>query len=600
MTIRGTAGVVATLAPGILLGLGSCTVREAPARVFRLEEATVADINAAFDEGVLTCRGLVERYLRRLAAYDSAGQELNSMITLNPRALEIAGVLDEERMATGPRSALHCIPVVLKDNIDTGDMPTSNGSVILKDAVAPDDAFVARRLRGAGALVLGKASLGEFAGGNSYNTVDGQTINAYHRLRAAGGSSSGSAVAVAANLATLGVGTDTSQSVRIPAAFNGLAALRPTTGLISRDGIAPKNLNFDTAGPMARTVTDLAILLTAMAAPDPADPDGLSRRVFGGHPAGPSAVELDYTRFLERGALEGARLGIARDYFGGDPEIDALAEAAIAAMRELGAEIVDPVTFDGSFVDGVRTVADYRFRADWEAYVATLGDGVPNTVAEYLEIYRSEVAASALPAEATVLSLLERASTTSAEDPAYIDLLENRLPRYTELKTALFDEHGLDALVYPTSASFAPPIRNPVQSASDPAYVADEVRSPQTLAGYSSVGFPAVVVPMGVGSAGLPMTISFLGRPYEEGKLIGFAFDYEQATMMRRPSPLAPPPPGRGDPVLRPATSGPSARWVGRSCRGSVQASADANRSPARRRWQARGPCPPRIGALRS
>ena len=377
MTVRATAGVAAALAPAMLLGLGSCTLREAPAREFRLEEATVADINAAFDAGALTCRGLVELYLRRIAAYDSAGPGLNSMITLNPRALEIAAALDDERMATGPRSVLHCIPVVLKDNIDTGDMPTSNGSVILKDAVAPDDAFITRRLRGAGALVLGKASLGEFAGGNSYNSVDGQTVNAYHRLRAAGGSSSGSAVAVAANLATLGVGTDTSQSVRIPAAFNGLAALRPTTGLVSRDGIAPKNLNFDTAGPMARTVTDLAILLTAIAGPDPADPDGLSQRVFGDHPAGPSAAELDYTRFLERGALEGARLGIARDYFGGDPQIDALAEEAIAAMRELGAEVVDPVTFDGSFVDGVRAVADYRFRADWEAYLAPFGGRGP-------------------------------------------------------------------------------------------------------------------------------------------------------------------------------------------------------------------------------
>ena len=544
MTVREIAGVAAALAPAMLLGLGSCTVRDAPAGAFRLEEATVAHINSAFDAEALTCRGLVELYLRRLAAYDGAGPGLNSMITLNPRALEIAEALDEERAARGPRSTLHCIPVVLKDNIDTGDMPTSNGSVILKDAVAPDDAFIARRLREAGAVILGKASLGEFAGGNSYNSVDGQTINAYHRLRAAGGSSSGSAVAVAANLATLGVGTDTSQSVRIPAAFNGLAALRPTTGLISRDGIAPKNLNFDTAGPMARTVTDLAILLTAMAGPDSADPDGLSQRVFSDHPAGPSAAELDYTRFLERGALEGARLGIARDYFGGDPEIDALAEEAIAAMRELGAEIIDPVAFDGSFVDGVRVVADYRFRADWEAYLATFGEVVPNTVAQFLGIYRSEVAASALPAEATVLGLLERASITSAEDPAYIDLLENRLPRYTELKTALFDEYGLDALVYPTSASFAPPIRNPVNSASDPTYVADEVRSPQTLAGYSSVGFPAVVVPMGVGSGGLPMTISFLGRPYEEAKLIGYAFDYEQATMMRRPSPLAPTLPG--------------------------------------------------------
>ena len=539
----GSARVTAAVALATLTGLSGCGggSHEGPASVFRLEEATVADIRAAFDTGALTCRGLVELYLNRVAAYDDAGPLLNSMITLNPRTLELAQALDDERASTGPRSALHCIPVVLKDNIDTDDMPTSNGSVILKDAVAPDDAFIARRLREAGALILGKASLGEFAGGNSYNSVDGQTINAYHLLRAAGGSSSGSAVAIAANLAVFGVGTDTSQSVRIPAAFNGLVGLRPTTGLISRDGIAPKNLNFDTAGPMARTVTDLAILLTAIAGPDPADPAELSLRVYADHPAGPAAAELDYTGFLEPGALQGARLGIARNYFGGDPEIDALAEDAIATMRGLGAEVVDPVAFDGSFVDQIRTIADYRFQDDWEAYLATLGGPVPKTVAEFLQIYTTEVAASALPAEGSVLNLLERASVTSTDDPDYIDLIENVLPRNTELKLNVFDMYDLDALVFPTSASFAPPIRNPAYSARDSTYVSDDVRSPLTLAGYSSVGFPSVVVPMGFGSGGLPMAISFLGRPYEEGKLIGYAYDYEQATMLRRPSPLVPP-----------------------------------------------------------
>ena len=513
-----------------------------PAAVFTLEEATVAGIEAAFAAGALSCPALVQMYLDRIAAYDDDGPLLNSIITVNPRALEVARELEAERVERGPRGSMHCIPVLLKDNIDTADMPTTNGTVILRDAMAPDDAYVARALRDAGALILGKASLGEFAGGNSYNSVDGRTVNPYHLLRSAGGSSSGSAVAVAANLTVVSVGSDTSTSVRGPASFTGIVGLRPTTGLISRDGIAPKNLNFDTAGPMARTVTDTALLLTAIAGPDAADPDGLSLGVFAAHPAGEAAARLDYTRFLERGTLQGARLGVARDYFGGDPEIDALAETAIDAMRELGAVIVDPVTFDGSFVDGVRRIADYRFRADWEAYLATLGSVVPQTVDEFLEIYYSEVAASPLPAEASVLDLLERASTTSTEDPVYVDLVENVLPRNTRLKLDVFEVHDLDALVFPYHPSFAPPARDPTFTAEDPGYVpARGLRSPSTLAGYSSVGFPSIVVPMGSGSQGLPMNIGFLGRPYDEGRLIGYAYDYEQATQMRRPPPLAPP-----------------------------------------------------------
>ena len=371
-----TPPYVTTVALAALLTLNGCApaAPDPPTMVFALEEATIADISAAFDAGELTCQGLVQLYLNRIAAYDDGGPTLNSIITVNPRALETAQALDEGRASTGPRSALHCIPVLLKDNIDTDDMPTSNGSAILKDAIPPDDAYITKALRDAGALVLGKASMGEFAGG-SYNSVDGQTVNPYNLLRATGGSSSGSGASVSANLAVLAIGSDTSTSVRGPSSFNGIVGLRPTTGLISRDGIAPKNLNFDTAGPMARTVTDMATLLTAIAGPDPADADGLSLQVYDAHPAG--SDPLDYTQFLARGSLQGARLGVARDYFGGDPEVDALAEAAIAAMKELGAEIIDPVTFDGSFVDEVRRIADYRFKDDWETYLATFGARCP-------------------------------------------------------------------------------------------------------------------------------------------------------------------------------------------------------------------------------
>jgi amidase len=238
---------------------------------FKLEEATIADITAAFDSGSLSCVKLTQLYLARIAAYEDAGIRLNSITTINKDAVSTAAKLDSERRKWGPRSALHCIPVLLKDNVDTFDMPTSNGSVILRDSVAPDDAFIADALRKRGALILGKAAMGEFAGG-SYNTIDGQVTNPYHLKRQTGGSSAGSGAALAANLAVLAIGTDTSTSVRGPAAYTGIVGLRPTTGLISRDGIAPKNLTFDSAGPMARTVTDAALMLNAVAGADPADP----------------------------------------------------------------------------------------------------------------------------------------------------------------------------------------------------------------------------------------------------------------------------------------------------------------------------------------
>ena len=512
----------------------------AQAVVFRLEEATIADITAAFDAGALTCRQLTELYLNRIAAYDKSGPKINSIITINPRALETATALDEERRARGPRSRLHCIPVLLKDNINTFDMPTTNGSVILKDAIPSDDAFIAKALRDAGAMILGKASMGEFAGG-SYNTVIGQTINPYHLLRNTGGSSSGSGAALAANFAVLAIGTDTSTSVRGPSSFNGVVGLRPTTGLISRNGIAPKNLNFDSAGPMARTVTDLAIMLTTIAGPDPADADGLSMEVFRNHPA---AVGMDYTQFLRRGALRGARIGVARAYFGGDPEIDALAETAIATMKELGVEIVDPVVIDPAIVDNVRTIADYRFKDDWEKYLATFGPHVPKTVAEFVEIYKTKVARSALPVESSVMNLLERSLVTSTDTPLYRDLMERVLPANTALKRAIFDRYNLDALVFPYNPTFASPISNPAYQLDDPTFVPSKVAAPSTLAGYSSTGSPGIVVPMGFGSQGLPMTISFMGRPYEEEKIIGYAYDYEQASRLRHPSPLIPPLPG--------------------------------------------------------
>jgi amidase len=362
-------------------------------------------------------------------------------------------------------------------------------------------------------------------------------------MRDTSASSSGSGAAVAANFAVLGVGTDTSTSVRGPAAANGIVGLRPTTGVISRDGIAPKNLNTDTAGPMARTVRDLAILMNAIAGPDPNDPDGLSIWLFNEYP---DRIGLDYTQALRRGALQGARIGVARDYFGGDPQADALAEAAVAKLRELGAVIVDPVHLHPEVVEGyteIRTISDYRFLPDWEGYLATFGPEVPKTVQEFVDIYENEVMHSALPVGPSVMSLLHRSLVTSPQDAPYIDLIENVYPRQTELKLETFDMHQLDALVFPYE-TFASPINNPVLTVDDPTFVRSTRPSPATIAGYSSIGFPGIVVPMGFDSNGLPGSLSFFGRPMDDFKLIGYAFDYEQATNHRRPSPRIPPLPG--------------------------------------------------------
>ena len=525
------------MTPALLLGLlPTATLAE----TFKLEEATVAEINQAFDAGVLDSQRLVRMYLNRIATYEDSGTRINSITTVNPRALETAAALDLERRLYGPRSPLHGIPVLLKDNIDTFDLPTTNGSVILKDAIPPDDAYLTQALRAAGAIILGKASMGEFAAG-SYNTIDGQTLNPYNFNRQTGGSSSGSGASIAANFGVIAIGTDTSTSVRGPAAFNGIVGLRPTTGLISRDGIAPKALTFDTAGPMARTVTDVAIALGIVAGVDPNDPRTL---------ASEGKVYNDYTQFLRRGSLKGARIGIARDFFGGDPEIDQLAAAAIAKMRELGAVIVDPVEFEPQFLEdfvvnggeNIRQPIDYEVKPDFEDYLATLGSEVPQTLDEFVQIYETEVIDSPVPPAPNLLAFLQRTTENSGKDnPIYLNVEENLLPIATQTVLNLFDTYNLDAIVYPYQTSFAAPIQNPIYSVNDPTYVPSDRPSPATLAGYNSVGFPDITVPMGFGSTGLPMTISFFGRPYSEAKILGYAYDYEQATQLRRPSPLVPP-----------------------------------------------------------
>src|SRR3954471_18093978 len=344
---------------------------------FSLEEATIAEIQEAVAAGALSSEKLVELYVARIAAYDRAGPRLNSIIYINPNAKAEAAALDKERAEKGRRGPLHGIPVLLKDNIDVANIPTTNGSAVMKDAIPAEDSSITKALRAAGAVILGKAAMGEFAGG-SYNSVRGQTLNPYNVKRATGGSSSGSGAAISANFGVLAVGTDTSTSVRGPASYTGIVGLRPTTGLISRTGIAPKNLNFDSAGPMARTVTDLAFVMNVLAFPDPKDPRSVE--VWGEvEKIDPTAKNsVDFTKALDRDALKGRKLGVLRDLFEGDPEINALAEQTIATMKDLGATIID-IRLDPAFVEAhlksgirkTRGLSDYRFRQDWEQYLAT-------------------------------------------------------------------------------------------------------------------------------------------------------------------------------------------------------------------------------------
>lgn len=512
---------------------------------FILIEATISDIQSAYDSGALTSEELVKQYLARINQYDKHGPKINSIITLHPQALKIAAELDAERIKSGKRGPLHGIPVLLKDNIDTYDLPTSNGSAILKDVIPQDDATITQKLREAGAIILGKAAMGEFASG-SYNTVVGQQINPYNFKRDTGGSSSGSASALAANFAVLAVGTDTSTSVRGPSAFNGIVGLRPTTGLISRDGIAPKDLEFDSAGPMARTVTDVAYMLSTIAVEDQNDPlsgpvwENVRERydVQDGH--------VDYTKFLNKRAINGKRIGVVRTLFGGDPEIDAMAKDALKLIESLGGILVDIELNDDFITDYlgngsryIRRVADYRFRRDWETYLATLS-GAPKSVAEFIEIYENVVNKSELPVRENVMRLLRTSLQHSTEEEEYQNLVNIILPKATEDKLEIFNSNNLDVLIFPYETRFAGVISNPVYTFDDPAYIDSDVPVPATLAGYNSTGFPCIVVPMGHGSQGLPMALAFFAKPYEEGPLISYAYAYEQASKKRKPPPLLP------------------------------------------------------------
>jgi amidase len=495
---------------------------------FELAELTVPELQEAMASGRYTSRQLVELYLQRIEAIDQGGPALRAILAVNPDALRIADELDAERQERGPRGPLHGIPVVLKDNIDTADrMSTTAGALALEGSIAPQDAHVVAQLRAAGAVILAKTNLSEWANFRSTNSssgwsaLGGQTKNPYALDRSPCGSSSGSGVAVAANLAAVAVGTETDGSVVCPASANGIVGIKPTVGLVGRSGIIPISHTQDTAGPMARTVTDAAILLTAMTGRDPRDP------------ATDAAVDKahDYAAGLDAGALDGARIGISRArHFGYSPDADRLVEAAIEAMKAQGAVIVDPVEIPT--VDRLGEceleVLLYEFKDGLNAYLATLGPGARVRSLTELIAFNERQAARSMPffGQERLVMAEERGPLTSSD---YLTHLDNcRRWAGPEGIDAVIREHNLDALVAPTIS---------------PAWPIDLVNGDHYLGASSSpaavAGYPNITVPAGE-AFGLPVGISFFGAAWTEAQLIRLAYAFEQATRHRRTPGLLP------------------------------------------------------------
>ncbi|PSN18205.1 amidase [filamentous cyanobacterium CCP5] len=506
------------------------------AQSFEPSEATIADIQSEMESGRLTAEALVQLYLDRIEAYDDQGPGINALITVNPNAVEEAVALDAARAAGEIRGPLHGIPIILKDNYDTADLPTTAGSDVLAGAVPPDDGFTVQRLREAGAIILGKANMSEFAlsyGRLGYSSLGGLTLNPYNLGRNASGSSSGTAAAIAANFAVFGTGTDTAGSIRGPAAVTGLVGIKPTLGLVSRDGIVPLTLSFDVAGPMARTVTDAAIALGVIAAPDPADPRTLESETVEG---------TDYTQFLSPEALVGARIGIARDFMGGNPEVDALTEAAIATLDSLGATVVPveiPEVLQSPWGYMAPAVTN-EFQPQIEAYLATLPADYPKTLSDLLEASQAPaIAESDTPVNPARLEGFEASLASGGlADTGLLYSLSNLIPAVRQSITSIMGENGVDAIIYPTMACPASPVYT-VET--DDTYVCN-VSDPYA-AGYLAniTGFPDITVPMGFTEAGLPLGLSFMGIAYSEPTLLGYAYAFEQATQVRTAPPTTPP-----------------------------------------------------------
>ena len=514
----------------VLVAAALLTLGVAFAKTIDVDSATIAELNAAFDAGTLTSEALVRMCLARIDAFDRRGPGLHAVITLNPKALEQARALDAERKAKGRRSPLHGIPVVLKDNFDTFDMPTTGGSVLLEGSIPSKDAFVVKKLRDAGAIILAKLNMSEFASAGTYSSLGGQSLNPHDLTRSPSGSSGGTGVAIAAGYAPIGMGTDTGGSIRGPATSNGIVGLKPTHGLLSRSGIIPLALSFDTGGPMARSVSDVAAALGIMTGVDAAD--AATKKSEG-------VLQADYTKDLRADALKGARIGIARDFLGADPDVDWVIDAALDAMRRAGATVVDVrypkwlLDSKGEFYTAVRYP---EFTAQIAEYLKGTGPKYPKTLAEMIERAGqfNAIRDDGAHPNPSRWSLFKReAESGSLTDYRYTAVHDFGLPMIRAVVDGIFAAQQLDAIVYPTAS------RRPVLIAAPPA-VAVSAAAALSTAGLAAAdianltGFPDLIVPAGFTGDNLPVGLSFLGRAFSEPKLLAIGYSFEQATHARR------------------------------------------------------------------
>jgi amidase len=489
---------------------------------FELDEITISGLQDGMKSGKFTARSLVEKYSARIGEIDKNGPAINSVIELNPDALSIADSLDQERKAKGPRGPMHGVPVLIKDNIDTADkMMTTAGSLALVGSKPGQDSYVAQKLRTAGAVILGKTNLSEWANIRSSHSTSGWsgrgglTKNPYSLDRNPCGSSSGTGAGISANLCAVGIGTETDGSIVCPSSSNGLAGIKPTVGLVSRSGIIPISHTQDGAGPMCRTVRDAAILLGALTGVDPGD---------AATAASAGKSYSDYTQFCDPNGLKGARIGVARKYFGFSDPVDALMEQALDAIKKQGATLVDPADIEtlGKFDDTELLVFMYELKADLNAYLARLGPNAPVRTLKDIIDFNDRNHQKEMPYFGQDLFLKAEAKGPLTEK-AYLDALEkNHQLARTEGIDATMDKFHLDAIVAPTGS---------------PAWITDLVNGDHVAGGSSNAaavaGYPNINVTAG-SISGLPVGISFFGRAWSEPVLIRLAFAFEQATKARQ------------------------------------------------------------------
>jgi amidase len=519
-----TASAAAVLYPALGAGreILSPVPRSADVKPFELDEITITELQDGMKSGRFTARSLAEKYLARIDEIDKHGPAVNAIIELNPDALSIADALDQERKGKGARGPLHGIPVLIKDNIDTADrMMTTAGSLALVGSIPPKDSFVAQRLRAAGAVILGKTNLSEWANTRSSHSTSGWsgrgglTKNPYALNRNACGSSSGTGAGISANFAAGGIGTETDGSIVCPSSANGLAGIKPTVGLVSRAGIIPISHSQDGAGPMCRTVRDAALLLSALTGVDADDSATASSA---------RKTQPDYAQFCDPNGLKGARIGIARKYFGFNDAVDALMEQVLDVIKKQGATIVDPADLEthGKFDDSEATVLMYELKADLNAYLARLGPGAPVRTLKDIIDFNDRNREKEMPYFGQDL-FLKAQSKGALTDKEYLDALaKNHQLAGKEGIDAVMDKNHLDAIVGPTGG---------------PAWLTDLVTGDHFSGGSSNAaavaGYPNINVTAGF-IFGLPVGISFFGRAWSEPTLIKLAYSFEQATKARQ------------------------------------------------------------------